>query len=162
MKRGRFWLYRLEFWVMGIMAVGTEKIGSLAADKIARPLPMNACFPIAIEVAMALAAEPVTLREVDEFAIEKAEFVPVLCVVAVETPSHGFRMMELDVRMFFLEFPLLSIDLHGGMTIAARKHAFSNRRRRDRKLLNPHGGRYEIDRQEENKYGCGKYFLHAY
>lgn len=143
------------------MAVGTEKVSSLAAHKIARSFPMNACFPISIEVTMAFAAESVALCKIDELPVVKPKFIPVLCVVAVEAPSHGFSVMELNVGVFFLEFPLFSIHFHGGMTIAARKHALRDGGRRNRKLFNPHGRRYEINRQEE-KYGWGNYSLHAY
>jgi hypothetical protein len=103
------------------MAVGTEEIGSLTADEIARPLPMNACLPIPVEVAMAFPAESVALCELNQLPVEEPEFIPVLCIVAVETPSHGLGVMEPDVRVFLFEFPLLSIDLHGGVAVAAGK-----------------------------------------
>ncbi len=111
---------------------------------------------------MTFAAESIALREIDQFSVEKSKLIPVLCIMTVETPSHGFSMMELDVRMFFFEFSLFWVHLHGGVTIAARKHAFSNRRRRDGKLLKSHGGRYKADRQKKSKYDCGNNFLHAY
>ena len=41
---GRLRLYRFKFRIMGVMAVGAEKIGPLAAGKITRPFPVNAAF----------------------------------------------------------------------------------------------------------------------
>ena len=46
---------------------------------------------------MAFTAEPIALREIDEFSIEESKFVSILCIVAVETPSHGLGVMEFDV-----------------------------------------------------------------
>jgi len=142
--------------------VGAEKISSLSANKIARSLPMNTCLPVSIEVTVTLAAESIALREIDQFSVEKPKLIPVLCIVAIEAPSHGFSMMEFDVSVLLFEFSLFPIGLHGGMTIAARKHALRDRWRGDRKLLHPHRKRCEINCQEKNEYDWGIYFLHAY
>ena len=49
--------------------MGTEQIGPLALDKIPTPLTMNTGLPVTKNVAMALAAEAVTLFVTDEFPI---------------------------------------------------------------------------------------------
>jgi hypothetical protein len=55
--------------------------------------------------------------------------------MAIETPSHCFGVMELDIGVFFFQFSLLSIHFHRGMTIAAGIDSLSKRRRRNRKLF---------------------------
>lgn len=131
------------------MAVGTEEISSFSARKVTRPFSMDACPPVSIEVPMTFAAESVALREVDQFPIEEPKLVPILCIVAVKTPSHGLGVMKLDIGVFVCEFPFFPIYLHGGMTLTARKHPLCNRRRGNRKFLSPHGRRYEKKRQED-------------
>jgi hypothetical protein len=124
---------------MGVMAVGTEKVSPLAAPKIPRPFPMDACLPVSVHIPMTLAAEPVTLSEIDELAVVKAEFIPVFCIMAIEAPSKVFTMMEDDIRMLVFEFPLFSIDFQRSMTVAAGEYSLCQRRRRNRKLLfSPH------------------------
>jgi hypothetical protein len=49
--------------------------------------------------------------------------------MAIEAPSHRLGVMELDIGVFFFQFSLLSIHLHGGMAIAAREHSLGHRRR---------------------------------
>ena len=115
--------------------MGTEQIGPLAPGKIPTPLTMDAGLPIIKNVAMAFAAEAVALVVTDEFSIVESQLVTIFGVVAVETPPHGFSMMEHDILMSLLQFSPLGIDLHGGMAITARKHPFGKWRRRDRKLL---------------------------
>ena len=121
------------------MAVGAEKVGSFATHKVSCPFPMDACLPVSVDVPVTFTAEPVTLREIDEFPIVKPEFIPILSIVAVQTPSHGLGVMELDRGVFVFEVPLFPIDFHGGVTVAAREHPFRNRRRRNRELFCCHG-----------------------
>jgi hypothetical protein len=135
---------------MGIMAVGTEIISSLASPKISRPFPMDTCLPVSVDIPVAFAAEPVAFGEIDEFSVKKPKFVSIFCIVAVEAPSHGFRVMELDVRVFVFEFPLFPIDLHRGMTVAAGEHSLCQWRRGDRELFcSPHGRGRKIEPEEE-------------
>jgi hypothetical protein len=54
---------------MGIVTVGTEQIGYFASRKIPTPFPMDAGFPIVVDVAMAFPTEAVTLFVTDEFPI---------------------------------------------------------------------------------------------
>jgi hypothetical protein len=49
--------------------------------------------------------------------------------MAIEAPSHGFGVMELDIGVLFLQLPFLSIHLHGRMTATAGVHSFGHRRR---------------------------------
>ncbi len=132
--------------------MGTEIISPLASGEVSRPLPMDTRLPIAIDVAVALSAEPIALGEIDQFSVEEAEFVPIVGVVAVEAPPHGLGVVELDVRVFFFEFSPFSIDLHTRMAVAAGKDSFRKGRRGDGKLFHSHGGRGEIDHHERDEY----------
>ena len=120
---------------MGVVAVGTEQIGPFALGKIPTPLTVDTGFPIIKNVAMAFATEAVALLVTDEFSIVESQLITILGVVAVETPPHGFSMMEHDILMSLLQFSPLGVDLHGGVAITARKHPFGKWRWRDRKLL---------------------------
>ena len=124
---------------MGVMAMSTEKVGSLTAHEVPYSFPMDACLPIPVDVSVTFAAEPVALRKIDEFTVIEPQFVPVLSVVAVQTPSHGLGVMELDGGVFVLEVSLLAVCFHGGMAIAAGKHSFRYRGRGDRELFSGHG-----------------------
>ena len=117
--------------------MSTEKVSPLPGSaKISGPLPMDPRFPGFVNVPMTFATELVAFCEVDEFPVVKPQFVAIFCVVAIQTPSHRLRMMELDVEMFILQLPLFSVHLEGGgMAIAAGKHALCHRRRRDGKFL---------------------------
>lgn len=142
--------------------MGAEEIGPFTANKITRSFPMNACLPVPIEVAMAFTAESIAFGKINEFSVEESKFVPIFCIVAVETPSHGLGVVEFNLGMFFLQFPPFSVHLHGGMAVAARKQSFSNRGRGDRELLNRHGRGYEMNHRKEDEYEQSAYFLHVY
>jgi hypothetical protein len=124
---------------MGVMAVGAEKVGSFATHKVSYPFPMDSCLPIPVDVSVTFAAEPVTLCKMDEFPVIKPEFIPILSVVAVQTPSHGLGVMELDCCVFVFKVPLFPIDFHGGVTVTARKHSLRKGRRGNRELFCCHG-----------------------
>jgi len=115
--------------------MGAEQIGPLALGKIPTPLTMDTGLPIIKNIAMTFPAEAVTLLVTDEFSIVESQLITIFGIVAVETPPHGFSMIEDDVLMSLLQFSPLGIDLHGGMAITARKHPFGKWKRRDRKLL---------------------------
>jgi hypothetical protein len=154
-KWGGLRLYGFELRFMGIMAVGTEKVSSLATPKISRSFPMDTCLPVSVDIPVAFAAEPVAFGEIDEFSVKKPKFVSIFCIVAVEAPSHGLRVMELDVRVFVFEFPLFPIDFHRGMTVAAGEHSLCQRRWRNRKLLlSPHhnGDKGNYKQKDEGKH----------
>ena len=83
--------------------MGAEQIRSLArSGKEAGPLPVNTGFPVVIDIAVAFAAEAVALVIVNEFPIVEPQFITVFVVVAVETPPHGFSMMEHDILVGLL------------------------------------------------------------
>jgi hypothetical protein len=137
---------------MGIMAVGTEKVSSLASPKISRPFPMDTCLPVSVDIPVTFAAEPVALGEIDEFSVKKPKFVSIFCIVAVEAPSHGLGVMELNVRVFVFEFPLFPIDLHRGMTVTAGEYSLCQRRRRNRKLLlSPHHNGDKVNSKQKDE-----------
>jgi len=140
------------------MAVGAEEIGPFAANEITCSFPVNACLPVPKEVAMAFAAEPIAFGKINELSVEEPKLVPIFCIVAVETPSHGLGVVEFNLGMFFLQFPLFSVYLHGGMAIAAREQSFCDGRRGNRELLNPHGRRYEMNHRKEDEYEQSAYF----
>jgi len=116
----RLGLYRFKFWLMGVVAVSTEKIGSLATTrKVSRSFPMNTCSPVSINRPMTFATEPVAFREVYEFPIIKSQLISVFCIMTVEAPSHCLCMVEFNLGMFFFKFPFFPIDFHGGMAVTA-------------------------------------------
>ena len=116
--------------------MGAEEISPLpGAGEKSGPLPMNAPFPGFINVPMAFAAEPIAFRKVDQIPIVEPQFVSIPRIMAIETPSHRFGVMEFDIRVFFFQFSLLSIQLHRGMAVVAGKHPFCHRRRGYRKLF---------------------------
>jgi hypothetical protein len=87
---------------MGVMTVGTEQIGSFSGShEISRPFSVDACPPVPVKVPMTFTTEPVAFGKVYQFSVIKAEFIPVFCIMTIEAPPHGFRMMHLDIRMFF-------------------------------------------------------------
>jgi hypothetical protein len=96
---------------------------------------------------MAFAAKAIAFREVDQMSIIEPQLIPILRIMAIQTPSHGFGMMELDIRVFFFQFSLLSIRLHGGMAIAAGKHSFGHRGRSI--FFNDWHGRGSVKKQQK-------------
>jgi len=116
----RFWFHRFKLRVVGIVAMGAEQIRSFArSSKGASPLPVNTSLPIVIDIAMTFPTESVAMVVTDEFSIVESQFVTISSVVAVETPPHGFSMMEHNILMSLLQFSPLGIDLHGGVAITA-------------------------------------------
>src|SRR4030067_3353191 len=131
----RFGLYGSKFWLMGIMAMGTEEVGSFSsAHKVSRSFPVDPRSPIVLLRTMAFATEPIALREVDEFPIIKSQLISVFYIMAVEAPSHRLGMMKLDLCMFFFHLTFFPIDLQGGVAAAAGKHSLCHGRRGDREL----------------------------
>jgi len=132
--------------------MGAEEVGSLPSRKIPRPLSVDPCFPVSVNIPVAFAAEPVAFFEADEFSIVKPQFVAVFCIVAVQAPTHCLSMMEPDIGMFVLEFPLVSVHLHRSMAVAAGENSLCHRRRGNRKLfLNSSSHGSEISPEENEK-----------
>lgn len=106
------------------MAVGTEEVSPLAlASKISCPLPVDACPPVPVKVAVAFTTEPVAFRKIDHIPVVESQFVTTFCIVAVETPPQSFGMMKFDLAVFLLQFPLFPVHFHGGMTIATGEYS---------------------------------------
>jgi len=84
---------------------------------------------------MTFTAEPVAFGKVYQFSVIKAEFIPVFCIMTIEAPPHGFRMVHPDFRVFVFQLPLFPVCFHGGVTLTAGEDPFGKRRRRNRKLL---------------------------
>jgi hypothetical protein len=115
---------------MGVMAVGAEEVGSFpGARKVSRSFPMNTRSPVSVLRSMTFAAEPIALGEFDQLAVVQSQLISISCVMAVETPSHRFGVMEFDVGVLFLQYPFLPIDLHRGMAVATGVHSLGHRRR---------------------------------
>jgi hypothetical protein len=96
---------------------------------------MNACFPVLVDRTMAFTTELVAFRKINQLSVIESQFIPIFCIMAVKTPSHGLRMMQLDLRMFLFQLSLFPVDLHGGMAVAAGEDAFGHRGRSNRELL---------------------------
>jgi hypothetical protein len=138
-ERRELGFYGFEFGFMRVVAVSAEEVSSLPSEKISDPFPVNAGFPVSVDISVTFPAEPVTLRKINEFPVKKPEFIPVLCIMAVEAPSHGLGMMEFDAGVLVLEVPFFPVDLHGSMTVTAGKHPLCYGGRRDGKLFRCHG-----------------------
>jgi hypothetical protein len=78
---------------------------------------------------MTFATEPIALGEIYQFAVVQSQLVSILCVMAVEAPSHRFGVMEFDIGVFFFQLPFLSIHLHRGMAAATGEQPLGHRRR---------------------------------
>jgi hypothetical protein len=122
---------------MGVVAMSAEQVGPLARplEEVARSFSMDPGSPVSIEVAVAFPAKLVAFGEINQFAVIKPQFVPVLWVMAVQAPSHGFGMVDLDGGVLVFQLPFLGVQLHGGMAIAAGKHPLGERGRRNRKFV---------------------------
>jgi hypothetical protein len=135
-ERRRFGFDGPIFRVMRVVTMGAKEVSPPPwTGKKTGPFPMDACLPVFVNVAMTFATEPVALCEADKLPVVKPQFVAIPCIVAIKAPSHRLRMMEPDIGMFILQFPLFSVYLQGGMAIAARKHTLCHRRRGDGKFL---------------------------
>ncbi len=147
--RRRLGLQRFKFGVMGVVAVGAEKINPLTrAGKVSHPFPVKTSLPIFIDISVTFATETVAFSKVNQISVIEPQLVPILGIVAIETPSHGFCVMELDVGVLFLQDPLLSIHFHGRMAVAAREHSLGHRWRHI--FLNDrHGRRSEKQQQKQ-------------
>lgn len=134
--RGRFRLDRSKFWLMGVVAVSAEIVSPFTrAHKVSRSFSMNACSPVSENWSMTFATESIALCEVYEITIKKPQFISVFWIMTVEAPPHCLGMMKLDLCMFFFQFPLFSIYLHGGMAVATGKHSLRHWGWRNRKLF---------------------------
>ena len=76
------------------MAVGTEIIRSLARSrKVSRSFSMDACPPVSKYRTVALTAEPVAFRKVDQISVIEPQPISIFRIMAIETPSHRLRMV---------------------------------------------------------------------
>ena len=57
--------------VMRVVTMGAEEVGSLPSGEIPRPLSVDPCFPVPVDVPVAFATEPVAFCEADELPIVK-------------------------------------------------------------------------------------------
>lgn len=116
------------------MAMYAQQVGFFAVE-IPRPLAMYPCFPVPVNVPMALAAEQIRLAETDQVATNQPQFVPVARVVAIKAPTLAFGMVQLDICVLIRKFPPFSIHLHTCMAGAAGEYPLGQGRRRHRELI---------------------------
>ncbi len=147
--RRRFGLQWLEFGIVRIMAVGTEKINPFPrAGKVSDPLSVKTGLPIFIDIPVAFATETIAFSEVNQISIIEPQLVPILGVMAIKTPSHCFSMMKFDVGVFVFQDSFLSVHLHGSVAIAAGEHPFGHRWRHI--FLNDRQGRGSEKKQQKH------------
>jgi len=146
----RFGLQRLEFRIVRVVAVGAEKVGPLAAGEVSRPFSVDSRPPVPVDISVTFTAEPVAFSKLDKRPVKEPQFIAILRIVTIQTPPHGLRMVQPDIRMFVLEFSLFTIDFHAGMAVAAGVHPLCHGRRGDGKLfLSRHGRRHGNEAKEE-------------
>jgi hypothetical protein len=131
----RFRLERLEGRVVGIVAVHAEHVHSLPALKIAGPFAVDPRFPVPVHIPMTLTAKLITMLEVNVVAVRQLQFIPVLRVMAVKTPSLFCRVFELDIRVLVFEHSSFGVRLHARVTVGAWEDALSKRWAWYRKIL---------------------------
>jgi len=130
--------------------VGAEKVGSLATGKVSRPFSVDSRPPVPVDISVTFTAEPVAFSKLDKRPVKEPQFIAILCIMTIQAPSHGLRMVQSDIRMLVLEFSLFSIDFHAGMAVAAGVHPLCHGRRGDGKLFSScHGRRHGKDSKEE-------------
>jgi len=113
MIRWRLGLYGFKFRVVRIVAAGAKIISPLSRTrKKSHPFSMDACSPVLVLVPVAFATESITFCEVNQVSVIEPQLIPIVRIVAVETPPHRFGMVEFNIGMLFLELPFLPIDLH--------------------------------------------------
>jgi len=102
------------------VAVCAEQI-LLFAIPVTGALTVDADFPVAQFVAMALTAEPIGFGEGDLLAGHQAQLVPVVEVVTVQTPTLPLGVLEDDVVVHFDQVAPLWVWLHVCMAVGAGK-----------------------------------------
>lgn len=105
------------------MAVSAEKVLLLAVP-VACPFAVEADFPVAEFVSMALATKPVRFGEGYEFPGNQAQVVTVVKIVTVDAPTLSLGMVEDDVVMHVNKFTSLWVRFHVGMTVGTRENVF--------------------------------------
>ncbi len=114
------------------MAVYAKPVLFLAVPHTS-PLAVQAGFPLAKYGAVALAAQVVRFIKTDQFAVRKPQFVPVIRIVAVETPAAG-HVLQRDVLME-LQLSRVLVYGHALMALRARKDTGTERRRWNEELF---------------------------
>jgi len=111
---------------------------------------MDPCPPVSVNIPMTFTAEPVAFSKLDKRPVEEPQFIAILRIMTIQTPPHGLRMVQPDIRMFVPEFSLFTIDFHAGMAVAAGVHPLCHGRRGDRKLFRgSRSGRHGNDPEKE-------------
>jgi len=138
-RLGRDWcgkrMDRLETWRMGIMAMNAEQVAFFSVPE-AGPLAVDAHLPVTKRGAMALAAEPVGFRELDEPSVREVQEIAILRIVTVQAPAVPLVVVQIDP--FVLEGQFAAFPVHivfRVMTIAAWENILAEGRRRNLDLI---------------------------
>lgn len=113
---------------MRAVTVHTEQIAFLAVPFACAPA-VNPRAPVAIFLAVALAAYPVGFLERHPLAAGEVEEVAIVCVVTIETPPMLLVVLQHDVIVVF-DDPSRAIRLQIRVTEGTRKDTLGERRRR--------------------------------
>lgn len=116
------------------MTIDAKEIGAFPPLEITNPLTVNAGLPVTVNITVALTAKAVRLGEINKLTIREFQFIAIGGTMTIKAPSFLLGMMQLDVRMFILQFPALGIHVHTGMAVAAGKNPRRKRGRAHGKL----------------------------
>lgn len=94
-----FGFYGFKFRIVGIVTTYTEEVGPFPALKIADSFSMNTGLPVAVDVSVALTAEPIRFGEIDGFPSDQLQLVAVASIVAIKAPPFLLGVMQFDGRM---------------------------------------------------------------
>ena len=113
-------------WLMGIVAVGAEKVGLVTVPITDSP-PVNPRSPVPILFPMTLPAKAVRLIKGHRGAVGQMENVPVFCIMTVKTPPVFLVVPQNDFSVKG-EFPSLRIRLQHSVAVGAGEDARCERR----------------------------------
>src|SRR5579859_7939617 len=126
-RRG-FGRERAEMRLVRIVAMRAEQI-ALRAVPIAGAPSVDPGPPVAILLAMTLAAESVRFVERYALAAGQVQEIAVIGIVAVEAPAMSFVVLEHDVEMHHRQFAARAIGLLARMAVGTGKNAVGEWRR---------------------------------
>src|SRR6476620_7455218 len=118
----------LELRLMRAVTVHTEQIAFLAVPVACAPA-VNPRAPVAVFLAVALAAYPVRFLERDPLAAGEVQEVAIVCVVTIETPPMLLVVFQHDVVVVF-DDPSRAIRLQIRVTEGTGEDALGKWRRR--------------------------------
>jgi hypothetical protein len=135
------------------MAIYAKEISPLPTPEIADSLAVDAGFPVAIYIAVALTAKEIRFGKTDGVAAGKFQLIPVLRMVTVQAPSFLFRVTQFYIGVLVLQFPLTSVYRKTRMAVTAGKYPRGKGGRGNRVFLMVRGGNRgaESDEHQQNQ-----------